>query len=222
MANGDLHLMLGCFERSLFPKVSRTVSQIAPEVSIVKEQGCCGALHAHNGELKMGTMMAEKLGRDLNGTILTTAGGCAAHLSSVLGRERVTEFSEWWLTKSIHLRKIEKNGVPIRIGFQDSCHLRNGLGVFEEPRTILSQIGDYVEIPNASGCCGAAGSYSLLQRKNSQKVLAPKVKEIRDLRLDFLATVNPGCTRQLAKGLKKAGIKTKVVHISELVAKAQP
>lgn len=221
-ANGDLHLMLGCFERSLFPKVSRTVSQIAPEVSIVKEQGCCGALHAHNGELKMGTMMAEKLGRDLNGTILTTAGGCAAHLSSVLGRERVTEFSEWWLTKSIQLRKIEKNGVPIRIGFQDSCHLRNGLGVFEEPRTILSQIGDYVEIPNASGCCGAAGSYSLLQRKNSQKVLAPKVKEIRDLRLDFLATVNPGCTRQLAKGLKKAGIKTKVVHISELVAKAQP
>lgn len=220
-ANEDLHLMLGCFERTLFPKVSRTLSQIAPEVSIAKKQGCCGALHAHNGELGMGTEMAEALGKNLNGTILTTAGGCAAHLSSVLGRERVREFSEWWFSKSIELHKIEKDGAPIRIGFQDSCHLRNGLGVFKEPRAILNQIGNYIEIPNASGCCGAAGSYSLLQRKNSRKILAPKVNAIRDLKLDYLATVNPGCTRQLAKELKRGGISTKVVHISELVSKAQ-
>lgn len=220
-ANENLHLMLGCFERRLFPKVSRILSQIAPEVSITKKQGCCGALHAHNGELKMGTEMAEKLGRDLSGTILTTAGGCAAHLSSVLGRERVQEFSEWWFSKSIELQPIKKDGVLLRIGFQDSCHLRNGLGVFKEPRAILKQIGNYIEIPNASGCCGAAGSYSILQKKNSQKVLAPKIDAIRELKLDYIATVNPGCTRQLAKELKRAGIETKIMHIAELVSMAR-
>lgn len=217
----NLNLMLGCFERRLYPKVSRTLAKIAPEVSITKKQGCCGALHAHNGELKLGTEMAEKLGRDLDGTILTTAGGCAAHLSSVLGPERVREFSEWWFSKSFELHKIEPGGVSVRIGFQDSCHLRNGLGIFKEPREILKQIGDYVEIPNASGCCGAAGSYSILQKKNSRKVLAPKIEAIRELNLDYIASVNPGCTRQLAKGLKRAGIKTRVAHISELVALAQ-
>lgn len=220
-ADEDLHLLLGCFERRLFPRVSRTLFKIAPQVSITKSQGCCGALHAHNGELKLGTEMAEELGRKLNGTILTTAGGCAAHLSSVLGQERVREFSEWWFSKSIELHKIEKDGLPIRIGFQDSCHLRNGLGVFKEPRAILNQIGDYIEVPNASGCCGAAGSYSLLQRKNSRKILAPKINAIRDLKLDYLATVNPGCTRQLAKELKRGGVGTEVVHISELVSKAR-
>lgn len=219
-AGEDLHLMLGCFERRLFPKVSRVLSRIAPEVSISKNQGCCGALHAHNGELKMGTEMAEQLGRDLNGIILTTAGGCAAHLTSVLGRERVREFSEWWFSKTVELLPIERNGVPLRIGFQDSCHLRNGLGVFKEPRAILKQIGNYIEIPNANGCCGAAGSYSLLQRKNSRRVLEPKIEAIRELKLDYIATVNPGCTRQLAKELKRAGIKTKVVHIAELVSMA--
>lgn len=219
-ADEDLHLMLGCFERRLFPKVSRVLSRIAPEVSISKNQGCCGALHAHNGELKMGTEMAEQLGRDLNGIILTTAGGCAAHLTSVLGRERVREFSEWWFSKTVELLPIERNGVPLRIGFQDSCHLRNGLGVFKEPRAILKQIGNYIEIPNANGCCGAAGSYSLLQRKNSRRVLEPKIEAIRELKLDYIATVNPGCTRQLAKELKRAGIKTKVVHIAELVSMA--
>lgn len=217
-ADPALHLMLGCFERALFPKVSRTVSEIAPEVSITTKQGCCGALHAHNGELEKGKAMALKLGDELPGTILTTAGGCAAHLASVIGRDRVKEFSEWWLDKDVALSKIEENGVVIRVGFQDSCHLRNGLGVFKEPRALLRQISEYVEIPNASGCCGAAGSYSLLQKKNSRRVIAQKVEDIKLLNLDYVATVNPGCTRQLASALKRAGIKTRVVHISELVA----
>lgn len=217
-ADDELHLMLGCFERSLFPKVSQTLSQITSEISITTKQGCCGALHAHNGELNMGKEMAEQLGRDLKGTIVTTAGGCAAHLASVIGKDRVQEFSEWWLAQSIKLNPIEQNGTKVRIGFQDSCHLRNGLGIFEEPRTILKQLGNYIEIPNASGCCGAAGSYSLLQKRNSRKIIAPKLEAIRDLHLDYLATVNPGCTRQLASQLKRAGVRTKVVHIAELIA----
>jgi glycolate oxidase iron-sulfur subunit len=220
-SRSDVHLMLGCFERALFPKISRTVSEIAPEVSITLNQGCCGALHAHNGELETGREMAMKLASELTGTILTTAGGCAAHLSSIVGRERVREFSEWWLEKEISLPKIEASGVEIRVGFQDSCHLRNGLGVFKEPRILLKQISDYVEIPNASGCCGAAGTYSLLQKKNSRRVVAQKVVDIKELNLDYVATVNPGCTRQLAGALKRAGLKTRVVHISELVKLAK-
>ena len=39
--------------------------------------------------------MARELGEALPGTIVTTAGGCAAHLASVLGRERVKELSQW-------------------------------------------------------------------------------------------------------------------------------
>ncbi len=220
-ADPNLNLLLGCFERRLFPKVSRTVAKIAPEVSVTPAQGCCGALHAHNGELKKGQAMARVLGEKLPGVILTTAGGCAAHISATIGKERVQEFSQWWVMKEADLSPIVRQGKKIRVGFQDSCHLRNGLGVFKQPRQILEQISEYVEIPNASGCCGAAGSYSLLQRSNSRKVVAQKVEDIKDLNLDYLATVNPGCTRQLATSLKRAGLKTKVVHISELVSLAK-
>jgi len=213
----DLNLALGCFERRLFPSVSRAVSHIAPEVSIKSGQGCCGALHAHNGELEKGKEMALALGEQLPGTILTTAGGCAAHLSSVLGRDRVKEFSEWWMAKEVPLQKIELDGKVIRIGLQDSCHLRNGMGVFKEPRAILRQLGDYIEVPDAGGCCGAAGSYSLLQRKNSRKVVAKKIVDIKALNLDYLATVNPGCTRQLATELKRAKVATKVIHLAQLI-----
>ena len=220
-AREDLHLMYGCFERRLFPAVSRAVAKLAPEVSCSSDQGCCGALHAHNGELEKGKAMARALGEKLPGTILTTAGGCAAHLASVIGSERVQEFSQWWVKRDIKLKPIEKGGRKIRVGLQDSCHLRNGMGVFSEPRNILAQLGDYVEIPGAADCCGAAGSYALLQKRNSRKVVSQKIEEIKALNLDYIATVNPGCTRQLVTELRRARVKTKVIHLAELVAVSQ-
>ena len=220
-ADKDLHLMYGCFERRLFPSVSRAVAKLAPEVSCSSDQGCCGALHAHNGELDKGKEMAKALGEKLPGTILTTAGGCAAHLASVIGNERVQEFSQWWVKRDIKLSPIIKNGKEIRVGLQDSCHLRNGMGVFAQPREILKQLGEYLEIPGAADCCGAAGSYALLQQKNSRLVIAPKIAEIKALNLDYIATVNPGCTRHLVTELRRARVKTKVIHLAELVAISQ-
>ena len=216
-SSSDVHLALGCFERRLFPKVSRAVAKLVPNVNIDPSQGCCGALHAHNGDLEGGKALAKELGKKLPGTILSTAGGCAAHISAVLGKERVQEFSQWW---SANLKPITRNGKPIRIGLQDSCHLRNGMGVFKEPRKILAQLGEYVEVPNAQGCCGAAGSYSLLRARDSRKVIAPKVAAIKELNLDYLVSVNPGCTRQLKSALRRGRVKTKVVHIAELIALA--
>ena len=219
-SRSDVHLALGCFERRLFPQVSKAVAKLAPEVAIDRSQGCCGALHAHNGDLDGGKELAKKLGEKLPGTILSTAGGCAAHLSAVLGNDRVKEFSQWWQELNKSLSPIMKNGKPIRIGLQDSCHLRNGMGVFKEPRKILQQLGEYVEVPNAQGCCGAAGSYSLLRSRDSKRVIAPKVAAIKELNLDYLVSVNPGCTRQLKTALRKARVKTKVLHIAELIALA--
>ena len=94
-APGPVNLMLGCFERVLYPRVSRAARELVPELAAPAGQGCCGALHAHNGALERGNEMAEELGEALPGTIVTTAGGCAAHLASVLGRERVKELSQW-------------------------------------------------------------------------------------------------------------------------------
>ncbi len=48
------NLMLGCFERLLYPHVSRIACELVPELSVPAAQGCCGALHAHNGELERG------------------------------------------------------------------------------------------------------------------------------------------------------------------------
>ncbi|MEV8635382.1 heterodisulfide reductase-related iron-sulfur binding cluster [Streptosporangium sp. NPDC051023] len=257
------HLMLGCFERALYPKVSRAARDLRPELAAPASQGCCGALHAHNGDSARGRELAVELGERLPGTIVTTSGGCAAHLASVLGRDRVKEFSEYLLedlllpaeapsTPGRDRRGMNKDlpgrgkglpgslprtgaalpgtgdglprtgdglpGTGARIALQDSCHLRNGLGVWREPRTLLERLGEYVELPSAGTCCGAAGSYSLVRPKDSRKVLDAKLDEIEAAGVDYVAVVNPGCYRQLDQGLRRRRSSVRAVHLAELAA----
>lgn len=219
-SGGGDTLLLGCFERVLFPGVSRAAVETLPDVRVDSDQGCCGALHAHNGELTRGRQLAADLA-DRPGRIVCTAGGCAAHLAAVAGREKVVDYSEALLERGPVPGPILVDGRPARIGLQDSCHLRNGLGVGAAPREVLSALGEYVEIPGAGDCCGAAGTYAVLRRGDSRRVLAAKLAALADLDLDFLAVVNPGCQRQLITAVRRARLRTRVMHLAELVAVAR-
>ncbi|MGW7480620.1 (Fe-S)-binding protein [Nonomuraea muscovyensis] len=223
------HLMLGCFERALFPRVSRAALRLLPELAVPAAQGCCGALHAHNGDSERGRELAAELGRRLPGVIVTTSGGCAAHLADVLGRDRVKELSEYVTGRPAAGPPPEPPATddagpaplparPLRIALQDSCHLRNGLGVWREPRALLERIGEYVELPSAGTCCGAAGSYALVRPRDSRRVLDAKLDEIEAAGLDCVAVVNPGCHRQLDQGLRRRKSAVRAVHLAELLA----
>lgn len=215
------HLMLGCFERMLFPRVSRVTRRLRPELDATPIQGCCGALHAHNGELERGRELARELGERLPGTIVTTAGGCAAHLSDVLGRPRVMELSEYLLRQGTPpLTPLLVDGRRARVAIQDSCHLRNGMGVYRESRELIRRVAELVELPHAGTCCGAAGSYSIVRPKDSRRVLAPKLDEIQNAGIDYVVVVNPGCQRQLITGLRRRHSAIRVLHLAELLGMA--
>ncbi len=214
--------MLGCVERVLYPQLSRVIAKRFPSIVINDDQGCCGALHSHNGAPNKGHEMALSLGQDLPGRIVTTAGGCAAHLSTEIGREKVIEFSEFVLEKILAGEltiesPIYIDGKIARIGLQDSCHLRNGMAVFQEPRQILAKLGTFIDMKSSKDCCGAAGTYAIMRPDDSTAVLSKKLVEIEAADLDFLVTLNPGCQRQLehAPDLRKS--KVRVLHLVELL-----
>ena len=219
-------LMLGCFERGLYPGVSKAVRTLLPEIAVPQDQGCCGALHAHNGDSAGGVALAEKLGQDLPGVIVTTAGGCAAHVATVLGRDRVQELSE-------HLVKTAREPVGeltvpdgkggrrrARVAIQDSCHLRNGLGVSAEPRALIGAVADFVPVAGDGSCCGSAGTYSLLRPHDARRVLDPKLAAVEAAGVDYLVAVNPGCLRQWQTGLARRRSRVRAVHLAELLVAA--
>lgn len=214
-------LMLGCFERGLFPGVSRAVRGLIPDIAVPPQQGCCGALHAHNGESEKGRELARKLGEQLPGTIVTTAGGCAAHLAGVLGRDRVHELSEHLAkTGATPVGELTVDGRRARVAIQDSCHLRNGLRVFAEPRALISAVADFVPVKGDDSCCGSAGTYSLLRPRDSKRILAPKLDAYEAAGVDYVVTVNPGCQRQLHSNLRRRGSTIRAVHLADLLAAA--
>jgi glycolate oxidase iron-sulfur subunit len=223
------HLMLGCVERSLFPGVSKAVLRLVPDADVPAGQGCCGALHAHNGGSEQAATMAAALGAKMPGVILTTAGGCAAYLAHQLGRSRVREVCEflherWQADPESRpaLRPLTVDGRPARVGLQDSCQLRNGLGVSAAPRALIAEVAEYVELPSSGTCCGGAGTYSMLEPEMSKKVLSPKLEQARAAELDYLVTVNPVCQRQVGGGVRGAKLPIKVMHVVELLAMALP
>jgi glycolate oxidase iron-sulfur subunit len=219
--SADLNLMLGCLERALYPGVSRAVRRLLPDLAVPADQGCCGALHAHNGESAQGKQMARRLGEQLPGVIVTTAGGCAAHLVSVLGRERVHELSEHLVsTGTGPVGQLLSGGRRARVALQDSCHLRNGLRVFVEPRKLIAGVAEFVPVPGDDSCCGAAGTYSLLRPRDSRRIVESKLDSIEAADVDYVVVVNPGCQRQLEIALRRRRSRVRVVHIAELLAAA--
>ena len=214
-------LMLGCFERGLYPGVSRAVRTLLPDITVPPQQGCCGALHAHNGRSEKGRELARELGERLPGTIVTTAGGCAAHLAGVLGRDRVHELSEH-LAKAgaTPVGEITVDGRRARVAIQDSCHLRNGLRVFAEPRALISAVADFVPVQGDDSCCGSAGTYSLLRPRDSKRILAPKLDAYEAAGVDYVVTVNPGCQRQVHGNLRRRRSAVRAVDLEDLLAAA--
>ena len=66
-------------------------------------------------------------------------------------------------------------------------------------------------------CCGAAGSYSLSHYDLSMKVVERKMDNVAQTGADLLVTCCPGCSVQLAHGIRKHSLKMKSVDLVELL-----
>ena len=112
---------------------------------------------------------------------------------------------------------------PVRVAYQDACHLRQAQGVAAEPRALLAAIPgvELVEIEQPDMCCGSAGIYNLLEPATARELGARKARAVLDAAPDVLATANPGCAIQIAAALRRAGHPgLPIVHPVELVAAA--
>ena len=236
-------LLEGCVMRGLFGHVhAATRNALAAcgwrEIR-VSRQVCCGALHAHAGELDAARALArhnilafERSGADY---VIVDSAGCAAAMheypawlhddAGLRGRaeqlaRRVRDPTEP-LAEHLPPRGFSR---PLRVAYDAPCHLLHAKGVDTAPLAALRRIGnlEVVPLPSSANCCGGAGIYNLLQPELSEAVLQGKIAEVRAGGYDAVATGNPGCILQIGAGLLQAGVDVPVVHPVELVALARP
>ncbi len=113
---------------------------------------------------------------------------------------------------------------PLVVTFHEPCHLGGRFqGVVRQPRELLRALPgvEFRELRDADSCCGAAGSYNMVNPAVSGAILARKMENVAATGADVLVTECPSCMLQLSLGAKRAGSNVRVVGISELIAELQ-
>lgn len=236
---GRVGLLAGCVQRFLLPGVNRATARVLAaagyEVVTPREQGCCGALHLHAGELEAARQAArdiiEAFERAQVSVVVANAAGCGAALKEYaqllqedpLWRDRAAAFSATVRDVSEILAEVAWDGalkrVPLTVTYHEACHLAHAQRIRSEPRRLLRQIPglNLVELPESDLCCGSAGIYNLLQADMAGRLLRRKVERIRETGASHVAVGNIGCLLQIALGLRQANLPIRAVHPVELL-----
>lgn len=233
-------LFEGCVTEGLFARVNRATARVLAVngcgVQTPRGQVCCGALHAHAGDLEGARSLArrnvEAFEDEDRAPVVTNAGGCGAMLVSyaqLLAHDeeyaaRARDFSKRVRDVSQQLeatgmRRADSVADEVTATYDASCHLLHGQRAQAEPLRMLGRVGGLKLVPleGADVCCGGAGVYNLLEMELSARVLAEKLQHVRETGAELLATGNPGCHMQLAAGARLAGMRLRVVHPVELL-----
>ena len=192
-------LLSGCvmpiFQGSTMEAAVRVLTRNGCEVHVPASQGCCGSLNLHGGDLDGGRAMARRnidafldAGVDV---IVTASAGCGASMK---------EAADLFRDDPAYLAKAERFGAmtqditeflaslpvdppraeaPMRVTYQDSCHLVHAQRLSAPPRELLAAIPglELVEMPHSDRCCGAGGSYQITQREMSGQLRTHKLEE---------------------------------------------
>lgn len=241
-------LFTGCVGDGLFKRVNRATVRVLEAngfaVQSPPAQVCCGALHAHAGDLEGARILARRNiaafaaneADELKpgAAVTTNAGGCGAMLASYAHlladdeafAERARSFSARVRDVSQQLETVEIKsgavGTQQTVTYDASCHLLYGQHAGEAPLKLLGEVPELRIQPltGAERCCGGAGIYNLLEPDLSTQVLAEKLANIQATGAKILATGNPGCQMQIGAGALLAGMDLVVCHPVELLDEA--
>ncbi len=113
----------------------------------------------------------------------------------------------------------------MRVTYHDPCHLGRHVGVFDEPRNILSKIPgvEFVEmrrIQMKSQCCGAGGGFKIAFNEKATVIGSKRVKEAMNTNPDCIITCCPFCKTNLLHGAECLDSDLKTYDLMELLLKA--
>lgn len=230
----------GCIMSTAFAGVHEATIRVLQKngcnVYLPPNQGCCGALHAHGGDMDGARELArrniaafEGMGLD---AIIINAAGCgstlkeyghllhddlawAARAQAFVAKMR--DISEFLAGIDFNTRDLKP--LNMRVTYQEPCHLAHAQRITAQPRKLLRAIPGLtlVEMHESSLCCGSAGTYNVTQPEMAARLGNRKLDNAEATRADVLVTANPGCHLQLAGGLHRRGSTMHVRHIVELL-----
>jgi len=216
-------LMLeGCVQPSMAPQINaaarRALAKLDVNVITTNEAGCCGALALH---LADSDRALNSMRRNIDAwwpqiekgvdAIVMTASGCGV---TVREYGQLLKDDPAYAEKAAHVSRMTVDLCEYispedaralgscsgkRVVFHSPCSLQHGQGITGRVERILESAGAILTpARNAHLCCGAAGTYSILQTAISSPLLDSKLSDLAEGDPEFIATANIGCLAHLS------------------------
>jgi len=123
------------------------------------------------------------------------------------------------LKQLIDSGRLYAKNLGINITFHDSCYLGRHNRIFDEPRYVLSFLGDIIEMKRnreLSFCCGGGGG-NYWAEEEGIRINKERAREAFETGADIIATACPFCLLMLTDGIKGFTQEKKVFDIAELL-----
>ena len=239
-AGADVVQFIACGPNVVLPDVGRATGRLLAAAGAragAAPNVCCGLPGLSLGDREGARALARKnieiLERYPRAIVLVDDSSCAATIKEYPGlfpndapwreraealRSRTRDLLEW-LSRAGALSPETKGPVT----YHDACKARQGQGLVQEPRRILTGAGvDLRELPEADQCCGGGGTYSFTQPAISQSVGARKIDRILSTGAAVVLTSSVSCLLQLRAGLRRAGSRVRALHIASFFSPDRP
>jgi glycolate oxidase iron-sulfur subunit len=229
----------GCVMRIAFAETNRATVRVLAragcEVAMPEDQVCCGALNIHAGDREYAKALARRNIEAFEGGgaewVVVNAAGCGAVLKEYgdllshdpAWAERAAAFSAKVRDFSEALAEVgpapPMRSLPSRVVYQDACHLLHAQRIRQQPRDLIGAIPGVtlVEMRDGDRCCGSAGIYNLTEPEMAERLGEQKAANVVDTGADVVVSANPGCLIQLRALLARRGVRTRAVHLADLL-----
>ncbi|HOE17091.1 MAG TPA: (Fe-S)-binding protein [Syntrophorhabdaceae bacterium] len=127
-----------------------------------------------------------------------------------------------YLIRLIKEGRLTLGEMEARITYHDPCDLGRNGGVFDAPRAIIQAIEgvELVELAHnrmQSLCCGGGGNLQSVDAELAGAITAMRVEEIKATGAQIVVSACQQCEQMLSAAIRKAGLKVKVMDISQLI-----
>jgi glycolate oxidase iron-sulfur subunit len=210
---GRVALFTGCiaehFDRETMLAAIKLLNAIGFEVLVPPQQGCCGAIHQHNGQ-----SAKDLINNNINtfnaldvGAVLYTASGCGAMLSEYdrndneagkLFSGRLSDINDFLLKHWPD--DLQLKAFNLKVAVHEPCSQRNVLKNQHAVYELLRKIPmiSIEALADNNICCGSGGSYMLTHPENAAQLKTLKQQTIIAAHVDVVVSSNFGCSLFLA------------------------
>ena len=233
-------LFIQCLVDTMFPETGEAMITVFDRLGVPYDypvgQTCCGQ-PAFNSGYKHDAAAAAKHFIDIfeNAEVIVCPSGSCVHMvrhhypelfsddPSMHSRALAIGAKTYELTQYlVDELGIEDVGSDFSgtVTYHDSCHLSRGLGIVEQPRTLLKNIPglELIEMKDSDTCCGFGGTFSINYPEISIAMADEKIDNILATNAGTVTGCDISCLMNILGRISRRKEQVQVLHIAEILA----